>query len=97
MFNLVINGDDVEGGKGKPDAAPFQMALQIMNLRPSEALVVENSPLGIEAATRAGIPYIVVMNNTPLEISSDFGGVENNKIFKDTKSAVSLLKDWCCK
>jgi HAD superfamily hydrolase (TIGR01509 family) len=100
MFDLVITGDDVEEGKGKPDAAPFQMALQRMNLRPSEAIVVENSPLGVEAARRAGIPYIVVMNNTPLEISSDFGdvgGVENNRIFKDTKSAGSLLKDWCCK
>jgi HAD superfamily hydrolase (TIGR01509 family) len=100
MFDLVITGDDVEGGKGKPDPAPFQMALQRMNLRPSEALVVENSPLGVEAARRAGIPYIVVMNNTPLEIPSDFGdvgGVENNRIFKDTKSAGSLLKDWCCK
>jgi beta-phosphoglucomutase-like phosphatase (HAD superfamily) len=62
-------------------------------------IVVENSPLGVEAARRAGIPYIVVMNNTPLEISSDFGdvGIENNRIFKDTKSAGSLLKDWCCK
>jgi beta-phosphoglucomutase len=71
-----------------------------MNLMPSEAIVVENSPLGIEAANKACIPYIVTLNNTPLEIS-DFGSLLegdelNNRIFKDTKAARNFLKDWCC-
>lgn len=47
-----------------------------MNIRPSEAMVVENSPLGVEAAIRAGIPYIIILNNTPLDISSDFKGLD---------------------
>jgi beta-phosphoglucomutase-like phosphatase (HAD superfamily) len=73
-----------------------------MNLKPSEAIVVENAPLGVEAAIRAGIEYIITLNNTPLDISSDFKGTisfedkERNKIFKDTKSASSFLKKWCC-
>jgi beta-phosphoglucomutase-like phosphatase (HAD superfamily) len=73
-----------------------------MNLKPSEAIVVENAPLGVEAAIRAGIEYIVTLNNTPLDISSDFQRImsfvdrEKNKIFKDTKSASNLLKKWCC-
>jgi beta-phosphoglucomutase len=100
-FDFVISGDDLKKGQGKPDPAPFQTALQRMNLTPSEAIVVENSPLGIEAADKAGIPYIVTLNNTPLEISSDFGLLEegklNNRIFKDTKAASICLKDWCCK
>jgi beta-phosphoglucomutase-like phosphatase (HAD superfamily) len=33
-FDLVITGDDLEEGQGKPDAAPFQIALQRMNLGP---------------------------------------------------------------
>jgi len=99
-FDFVISGDDLKKGEGKPDPASFQRALQRMNLMPSEAIVVENSPLGIEAANKAGIPYIVTLNNTPLE-SSDFGslleeGKLNNRIFKDTKAATSFLKDWCC-
>ncbi|MGB6526530.1 MAG: hypothetical protein WBF33_00335 [Candidatus Nitrosopolaris sp.] len=70
-------------------------------MTPSEAIVVENSPLGIEAASKAGIPYIVTLNNTPLEIS-DFGSLLerdklNNRIFKDTKASRNFLKDWCCK
>ena len=99
-FNVVIAGDDIE--EGKPHPSPFQTALQRMDLKPSEVIVVENAPLGVEAAIRAGIEYIVTLNNTPLDISSDFKGTislddkEKNKIFKDTKSASSFLKEWCC-
>jgi beta-phosphoglucomutase len=99
-FNVVIAGDDIE--EGKPHPSPFQKALQRMDLKPSEAIVVENAPLGVEAAIRAGIEYIVTLNNTPLDISSDFKDTisfddkEKNKIFKDTKSASSFLKEWCC-
>ena len=99
-FNVVIAGDDIE--EGKPHPSPFQTALRRMELKPSEAIVVENAPLGVEAAIRAGIEYVVTLNNTPLSISSDFKGTisiadkERNKIFKDTKSASSFLKEWCC-
>lgn len=99
-FNVVIAGDDIE--EGKPHPSPFQKALERMDLRPSEAIVVENAPLGIQAAIRAGIEYIVTLNNTPLDISTDFKGTisfedkERNKVFKNTKSASSFLKEWCC-
>jgi beta-phosphoglucomutase len=101
-FDLVITGDDLEEGQGKPDPAPFLKALEKMNLSPSEAIVVENSPLGAEAAAKAGIPYIITLNNTPLDIS-DFGTLQskkdegNSSIFKDTISASNFLKEWCCK
>jgi beta-phosphoglucomutase len=100
-FDMIITGDEL-GGEGKPDPKPFQTALQKMNLNPSEVIVVENSPLGVEAASKASLKYIVTLNNTPLDISSDFEGLiskgsNNNSVFKDTKSASSFLKDWCCK
>lgn len=99
-FDMIITGDEL-GVEGKPDPKPFKTALQKMNLKPSEAIVVENSPLGIEAAKQASLRYIVTLNNTPLDISSDFKGLisgdNNNNVFKDTKSASSFLKDWCCK
>jgi beta-phosphoglucomutase-like phosphatase (HAD superfamily) len=101
-FDRIITGGDLEDGQGKPDPAPFQIALQRMNLTPVDAIVVENSPLGVEAAAKAGIPYIITLNNTPLDIS-DFGTLqskkdqENSIIFKDTISASKFLKEWCCK
>ena len=103
-FDLVIAGDDLKEGQGKPDPAPFQTALQRMNLNSSQTIIVENSPLGVEAAGNANIPFIVTLNSTPLDISSDFGYLmhldeheRNKRIFKDTKAASSFLKDWCCK
>jgi len=102
-FDLVISGDDLKEGEGKPDPRPFQTALQRMNLKPSQAIIVENSPLGVEAANNAGIPFIVTLNNTPLDVSSDFEFLmrldeheRKNRIFKDTKTARSFLMDWCC-
>ena len=96
-FDLVIAGDDLKEGQ-------VQTALQRMNLNSSQTIIVENSPLGVEAAGNANIPFIVTLNSTPLDISSDFGYLmhldeheRNKRIFKDTKAASSFLKDWCCK
>ena len=100
-FDILITGEDLEDGK--PDPEPFQTALRKLNLKPSEAIIVENAPLGVESAIRAGVRYIVTLNNTPLELA-DFKGLlpndgdkSNEIIFKDTKSASKFLIDWCCK
>jgi beta-phosphoglucomutase len=97
-FDFIITGDDLE--KGKPNPAPFMIALNKMNLAPSEVIVVENSPLGVEAANRAGLKSVITLNNTPLDIHNDFKGVlssDSEKFtFNDTRSASSFLKNWCC-
>jgi HAD superfamily hydrolase (TIGR01509 family) len=57
--------------KGKPDPEPFLMGLHKGSaalgrpLLPSECVVVENAPLGVQAAVAAGIPTIAV-NTGPL-------------------------------
>jgi hypothetical protein len=64
-----------------------------MNLTPSEAIVVENSPLGIEAANKAGIPYIITLNNTPLEISEVIPKSKEAqafKLFSEGKSPIEV-------
>ena len=95
-FDVVISGDDVE--QGKPHSMPFIAALQKMNIKPSECIVVENAPLGVEAANNAGIKCIITLNNTPLDISSDFDNLilKETKIFHNTKSTIDFLKKWCC-
>jgi HAD superfamily hydrolase (TIGR01509 family) len=98
-FDLIISGDDLE--EGKPSPEPFKTALFNFKLEPSDALVVENSPLGVDSAVKANIEYIITLNNTPLELS-DFPGVLNDndlaskRIFEDTQSAGKFLIDWCC-
>src|ERR687898_1955028 len=94
-FDVVISGEDVD--QGKPHSTPFVAALQKMNIKPSECIVVENAPLGVEAANNAGIKCIITLNSTPLDISSDFDNLilKETKIFQDTKSAIDFLKKWC--
>ncbi|MDR2384334.1 MAG: HAD-IA family hydrolase [Tannerella sp.] len=41
--------------KGKPNPEPYLTALKRGNFEPDEAIVVENAPLGIQAAKAAGI------------------------------------------
>lgn len=95
-FDVVVSGEDVDAGK--PNSAPFVVALQKMNIKPTQCIVVENAPLGVEAANKAGIRCILTLNNTPLDFSSDFKNIlsKETQIFRDTKSAIDFLREWCC-
>ena len=92
-FDVVVSGEDLEEGKPSPD--PFQTALIKMGLTESEAIVVENAPLGVKAANNAGIRCIVTLNNTPLKISDFEGLIAHESIFPNTSSASSFLKECC--
>ena len=50
---------------GKPHPEPYLMGLKKAGVKASEAIVVENAPLGIESAVAAGI-YTVAVNTGPL-------------------------------
>jgi beta-phosphoglucomutase len=92
-FNIVVSGEDLEEGKPSPD--PFRTALTKMGLSESQAIVVENAPLGVKAANNAGIECIVTLNNTPLKISDFDGLIQKESIFEDTRSVISFLKKFC--
>lgn len=92
-FDVIVTGEDLEEGKPSPD--PFRTALTKMGLKESEAIVVENAPLGVKAANNAGIRCIVTLNNTPLKISDFDGLIVPGSIFPNTSSASSFLKEYC--
>ena len=92
-FDVIVTGEDLEEGKPSPD--PFRTALTKMGLKESEAIVVENAPLGVKAANNAGIRCIVTLNNTPLKISDFEGLIVSGSIFPNTSSASSFLKEYC--
>ncbi len=58
IFDVVITGDEIR--KCKPDPEPYLTAAKKLKTMPSQCLVVENAPLGIESAQRAGIHSIAV-------------------------------------
>jgi HAD superfamily hydrolase (TIGR01509 family) len=92
-FDIVLTGDDIK--KGKPEPEGFNLFVNRMKLNPSNVLVVENAPLGVEAAKRAGIEAVVVLNNSPLQAEDFTNLIEPNYIYSETKNLEARLIDWC--
>ncbi len=57
-FHHVIAAEDVM--HGKPDPEPYLRAVDRVMVPPSECLVIENAPFGIEAARRAGCRVVAL-------------------------------------
>lgn len=57
-FDIIITGENVS--KGKPDPEVYIKALEVLECKPDEAIVFEDSDVGCEAAEKAGINYIKV-------------------------------------
>lgn len=92
-FSVIVSADDIKSGK--PDPSAFLAALSRMGIRPSDAVVVENAPLGVQAAKNAGIECLIVLNNTPLR-KEDFGSATlDEKIFERTISISEILRGMC--
>ena len=61
--NLMVTAYDVKYGKPHPE--PYLIGLKKANLKPEEAIAIENAPLGVESAVAAGI-YTIAVNTGPL-------------------------------
>ena len=84
----IVTAYDVKRGKPNPD--PYLMGLEKAGgLLPSEAIVVENAPLGIRAGVEAGI-YTIGVNTGPLpdQVLLDAGA---NILFPNM---IALSKAW---
>ncbi|UCF68766.1 MAG: HAD family hydrolase [Acidobacteriota bacterium] len=53
LFDAICGGDEVP--RGKPDPALVRLALARLSIAPSEALMIGDSPLDVEAARQAGV------------------------------------------
>ena len=58
QFAVVVTGDDVRRTKPAPD--PYLVAAERLAVSPDRCLVIENAPLGIEAAKAAGMACIAI-------------------------------------
>ncbi|MEO8360570.1 MAG: HAD family phosphatase [Vicinamibacteria bacterium] len=58
MFPVVVTPEDVTHGKPSPEM--FLLAARLMGVRPERCLVFEDAGPGFEAATAAGMKYVVV-------------------------------------
>ncbi len=62
-FGSIVTGDRVQNGKPAPDC--FLLAARELGVAPSECLVAEDSPTGIEAAFRAGMRAVMIPDLIP--------------------------------
>lgn len=60
----MVTAFDVK--KGKPDPEPYLMGLKKCGVEASEAVVIENAPMGVQAAKAAGI-FTIAVNTGILE------------------------------
>lgn len=66
-LEYMVTANDVRFGKPNPE--PYLMGLQKAGVSAREAIVVENAPLGVQAARAAGI-YTIAVNTGPLPPSA---------------------------
>ncbi len=79
-FAGVFAGDMAKAKK--PDPAIYLLALEKLGLSPSDCLVVEDSRNGLQAATAAGMPCIITVNE-----------LTRNEDFHEAAIVVSSLGD----
>lgn len=85
--NHIISSFNVKRGKPYPD--PYLLALERGRLKPNEAIVVENAPLGVTAGVAAGL-FTIAANTGPLkeEVLTEAGA---NLVFP---SMQALCDEW---
>lgn len=57
-FEAIVTGNDVK--EGKPSPEPYLKAVEMLGIRKDECIVIENAPLGVESAKRAGLYCVAI-------------------------------------
>jgi HAD superfamily hydrolase (TIGR01509 family) len=65
-FDSETTGDEVTRGKPAPDL--FLLSAERLGIEPADAVVLEDSPLGVEAAKAAGMRVIAVLGHPGREV-----------------------------
>lgn len=72
-FSVIVARDDYEAIKPHPNAYlfaidKFNQSFPQLNLKPSQCLAIEDTPVGIKAAKQAGMQVVGVANTYPLHM-----------------------------
>jgi len=85
-FSVLVTGNDVT--EGKPSPEPYLKAVEILKVEKQECIVIENAPMGVESAKRAGLYCIAI----PTYV--DPGMLKNaDMIIPDQKMLFEFLKN----
>ncbi|WP_284619835.1 HAD family hydrolase [Aquabacterium humicola] len=88
-FDAVVGAADVQ--RGKPDPEVFLKAAQACGAEPRDCIVIEDAPLGLEAARRAGMRAVALTTTMPAEdfkafdhliaVAADYRGLSPESLF----------------
>jgi beta-phosphoglucomutase len=72
-FPVIVSGDDISSNKPNPEGYllavdRMNQAYPELNLQPHECLVIEDTPVGIQAAKRAQMQVVGVANTYPFHM-----------------------------
>ena len=63
LFEAVVTGSDVKNGKPHPE--PYLKAVKLLRVKPTQAVVIENAPFGIQSAKAAGLRCLALETSLP--------------------------------
>jgi beta-phosphoglucomutase len=86
-FDVAITANEIK--KAKPAPEPFLKAIKALKVSSRQAVVIENSPFGIEAAKRAGLFCIALQTSLPKGCLSGADAIF--KSFRELKQKVSFV------
>lgn len=90
IFKIILSKEDVKDKKPSPEV--HNKIMQLLNVNPSECLIIEDSLIGVQAAKNAGIEVAVMYDKY-----SDCDREEINKIaqyqFKDFDEILNYIKN----
>ena len=91
--DLMVTAYDVQFGKPHPE--PYLIGLKKGNLKPEEAIVIENAPLGVESGKAAGIYTVAV--NTGLLPDKILWASGANALYPDMYALAENIEDLIAK
>lgn len=93
-FDTVVTVDDITNGKPHPE--PYLKAMKDLKSKPGEVLVIENAPLGIISAKKAGADCFAIETTLDGEYLKDADRVfkTHEDLFKYMENNLYLFADY---
>ena len=89
MMSVIVSGDEVT--RGKPDPQVFSLACEKLGITPSRCAVIEDAPVGVQAALAAGTRVVAVLMYHPAEAFDDADCIVNRLADLSADRLLSLV------
>jgi len=89
LFDVIVTAEDIDQSKPAPDV--FLYAAKKLNIKPEHCLVIEDAPVGIIAAKRAGMKVIALTTTHHKDDLQEANLILKNLSFINVNDILKLL------